>query len=56
MAGEPKTLVSIEEAYVRRLIDATGISPIQARDLIDMLGCDLPSLLREARLLQKAAL
>lgn len=56
MAGEPKKLVSIEEAYVRRLIDETGISTIQARDLIEMLGCDLPSLLREARLLPKPAL
>ena len=55
MTGKPKTLVSIEEAYIRRVIHATGITTIQARALIKMIGCDLASLLREARLLKRSA-
>ena len=53
MTCKPKTLISIEDAYMRRLIHTTGISTVQARDLVTMLGCDLSSLIREAHLLMK---
>ena len=46
MTCKPKTLISIEDAYMRRLIHTTGISTVQARDLVTMLGCDLSSLIR----------
>ena len=38
---------------MRRLIDATGITAVQARELVELLGFDMASLLREARLLRK---
>jgi hypothetical protein len=53
MIREPKTLLSLEEAYVRRLTDTTGITAIQARELVDLLGFDMASLLREARVVSK---
>ena len=53
MTCKSKTLISIEDAYMRRLIDTTGISTVQARDLVAILGCDLSSLIREARLLMR---
>ena len=53
MTCKPKTLISIEDAYMRRLIHTTGISTVQARDLVTMLGCDLSSLIREAHLLMR---
>ena len=53
MPSEPKTLLSVEDAYMRRLIDATGVTAAQARDLLNLFGCDMPSLVREARLLKQ---
>jgi hypothetical protein len=53
MIREPKTLLSLENAYIRRLINVTGITAAQARELVELLGFDMASLLREARLLSK---
>ena len=38
-----------------RLVDATGITEAQARDLISVLGNNWPSLIREANLLLRAS-
>ena len=35
----------------RRLADETGITYAQAKELVDLLGLNWPSLLREARML-----
>ena len=37
---------------IMRLIADTGISELQARELVALLGMDWPSLVREARLLR----
>jgi hypothetical protein len=42
-----------KEFRVRFLMKETGITEGQARDLVDMIGIDPNSLLREARLLKK---
>ena len=42
-----------KEFRVRFLMKETGITEAQARDLVDMIGIDASSLLREARLLKK---
>jgi hypothetical protein len=42
-----------KEFRVRFLVQETGITEAQARDLVDMIGIDANSLLREARLLKK---
>jgi hypothetical protein len=42
-----------KEFRVRFLVKETGITEAQARDLVDMIGIDASSLLREARLLKK---
>lgn len=42
-----------KEFRVRFLMQETGITEAQARDLVDMIGIDANSLLREARLLKK---
>ncbi|WP_292318192.1 hypothetical protein [Mesorhizobium sp.] len=42
-----------KEFRVRFLMQETGITEAQARDLVDMIGIDASSLLREARLLKK---
>jgi uncharacterized lipoprotein len=39
---------------VERLIQETGITEAQARELVSMLGTDWSSLMREARLLTKS--
>ena len=54
MTTEPKVLLSLDAAYVLRY--ATGISDVQARELITIFGHDLSSLIREAQLLQKPAI
>jgi hypothetical protein len=53
MIREPKTLLSLEEAYVRRLTASTGITAVQARELVALFGFDMASLVREARLLSR---
>jgi hypothetical protein len=53
MIREPKTLLSLEEAYARRLTDSTGITAVQARELVALFGFDMASLVREARLLNR---
>jgi hypothetical protein len=53
MIREPKTLLSLEEAYTRLLTVSTGITAVQARELVALFGFDMASLLREARLLNK---
>ncbi|MEQ1956803.1 hypothetical protein [Mesorhizobium sp. CN2-181] len=40
---------------IRRLVCETGIEERDARDLVATLGVDWSSLVREARILQKAA-
>jgi Protein of unknown function (DUF982) len=45
-----------EEFLVRFLARETGITEAQARDLINMIGIDRSSLLREARKLESATL
>ena len=42
-----------KEFRVRFLMKETGITEAQARALVDMIGIDASSLLREARLLKK---
>ena len=54
MISKPKTLL-LEEAYAQRLVDATGITTVQARELVEQLGFDMGSLLREAGLLRRAS-
>jgi hypothetical protein len=43
---------SLPNDMVMRLIADTGISELQARELVTLLGMDWPSLVREARLLR----
>ncbi|MDG4875198.1 hypothetical protein P9273_08820 [Mesorhizobium sp. WSM4935] len=40
------------DLLVRRLVKETGITQKQARDLIEMIGTDWASLVREARFLK----
>ncbi|BCM21197.1 hypothetical protein [Mesorhizobium sp. J8] len=42
-----------KEFRVRFLVKETGITEAQARELVEMIGIDASSLLREARLLKK---
>ncbi|MER9016523.1 hypothetical protein [Mesorhizobium sp. M0768] len=42
-----------DTSAARYLATETGISENQARDLINMIGYDRPSLLREARIMKK---
>ncbi|MBZ9673641.1 hypothetical protein [Mesorhizobium sp. ES1-3] len=47
-------LEAAKEKHVNWLVDRTGITHSQARELIDLLGlANLPSLVREAILLAK---
>ena len=43
---------SLKNEMVRRLIADTGISEMQARELVMLIGMDWSSLVREARLLR----
>jgi hypothetical protein len=43
----------LADLFVRRLVEETGISKDQARELIEMIGTDWASLLREARFLKR---
>jgi hypothetical protein len=45
-----------KNAQARELARETGITEAQARELIDLLGTNRASLLREARLLKKREL
>lgn len=50
----PEDHESAEKAFrVRFLAKETGITEAQARELIGIIGYDVASLLREARLLKK---
>ena len=40
------------QLHARQLANETGITEAQALDLIDLIGTDRPSLLREARILK----
>ena len=42
-----------KEFRIRFLVKETGISEAQARELVELIGIDAASLLREARLLKK---
>ncbi|BCM21030.1 hypothetical protein [Mesorhizobium sp. J8] len=50
-AGDDKK--GLVDLLVRRLVEETGISDDQARELIEMIGTDWASLLREARFLKR---
>jgi hypothetical protein len=43
---------ALKNEIVTRLIADTGISEMQARELVMMIGMNWPSLVREARLLR----
>lgn len=43
---------SLKNEMVRRLIADTGISEMQAQELVALIGMNWPSLVREARLLR----
>lgn len=43
----------LADLLVRRLVKETGISEEQARELVEMIGTDWASLLREARFLKR---
>lgn len=45
-----------QEAVAVELVQATGITIAQARELVRFLGADWSSLVREARLIRKAGL
>jgi len=54
MIDDPSKPVKPYGGYVlRRLIEETGITEDQGRELIGFLGLDWSSLLREARILTK---
>lgn len=54
MADDSQKPDSAEKAFrVRFLAKETGITEAQARELLDLIGYDIPSLLREARILKK---
>lgn len=51
---DPRQRVQAQTEFsVQFLTERTGITEAQARDLIEMLGNDPNSLLREARILRK---
>ncbi|RUV21639.1 MAG: hypothetical protein EOQ60_01630 [Mesorhizobium sp.] len=51
---DPRQLVQAQTEFsVQFLRERTGITEAQARDLIEMLGNDPNSLLREARILRR---
>lgn len=41
------------QVAVARLVSETGVTEMQARELISLLGLNWPSLVREARLIKK---
>ena len=43
---------ALKDDIIRRLIADTGISEMQARELVMLIGMDWSSLVREARLLR----
>lgn len=43
-----------QESLMRRLVQATGISEAQARELVELLGTEWSSLVREAKLLKSS--
>lgn len=40
------------DRYVRELADYTGVSEEQIRRIVDMIGTDRPSVIREARIIK----
>lgn len=49
----PNSRTETREGVAAKLAHATGISLEQARELVDVLGVDWSSLMREANLLKK---
>ncbi len=49
---QPDRLEELEA--VRFLVEEVGLSEAEAADLVRLLGTDLPSLLREAKVIKKA--
>jgi hypothetical protein len=52
MTNEHKQSPAVEDVVVRLLVDKTGITSNQAKELINLIGYNLASLLREARFLK----
>jgi hypothetical protein len=52
MTNEYEQSPAVEEVVVRLLVDKTGITINQAKELINLIGYNLASLIREARLLK----
>lgn len=44
---------TVFEGLIKRLMAETGISETQARELVQMLGAEWASLVREARMLRR---
>ena len=53
MADDPDKPKSMNGPVVQRLVEETGITEDQARELVALLGMNWSSLLREARLLKQ---
>ncbi|MER8505042.1 hypothetical protein NKH98_32280 [Mesorhizobium sp. M0833] len=53
MGDDKPSRERLKEAQAKGLAEETGITEAQASDLIEMIGTDRASLLREARILKK---
>ncbi|QIA21503.1 hypothetical protein [Mesorhizobium sp. AA22] len=53
MGDDQPSRERLKEAQAKVLAEETGITEAQASDLIEMIGTDRASLLREARILKK---
>lgn len=51
-----KQSAALFEGLIKRLIAETGVSEVQARELVLMLGAEWSSLVREARMLRSLSL
>lgn len=52
--SEEKPRTEAFDRYVRELMDETGLSEEQIRLIIDMIGTDRASIIREARILKNS--
>ncbi|RWM15154.1 MAG: hypothetical protein E5X53_05160 [Mesorhizobium sp.] len=53
MGDDKPNREQLKEAQAKVLAEETGITQAQTTDLIEMIGTDYASLLREARILKK---
>jgi hypothetical protein len=54
MASKDESAAGLRQFQARFLAKETGITEAEAMELIELLGADMTSLLREARILKKA--